>query len=82
MSYYLIKDLNVLGKIEGYLPYLYDASEGWVLDENNILMDRFIGYDGEEIGCMSMLQLIDEISEEEARTLMDEINKASHEAQS
>ncbi|MEL7656876.1 MAG: hypothetical protein AAGU75_13330 [Bacillota bacterium] len=70
MSYYLIKDMNVVGKLEESVPYLHDQSKGWIVDKNNVLMDWIIGYDGESIGCMSMLQHVEEISEEEAAKLI------------
>ncbi|HWR18726.1 MAG TPA: hypothetical protein VN608_03825 [Clostridia bacterium] len=70
MSYYLVKDLNVVGKIEGSVSYLHDPSKGWVVDNDAILMDRIMGYDGESIGCMSMLERVDEISEQEALALI------------
>ena len=70
MAYYLVKDMNVVGKVEGSVPYLHDPTKGWVVDNDNILMDRIIGYDGESIGRMSMLDRVEEISEEKAQTLI------------
>ena len=70
MTYYLVKDLNIVGKVEESVPYLHDPSKGWVIDSDNRLMDRIIGYDGEAIGSTSMLGRVEEISEEEATALM------------
>lgn len=69
-AYYLINDLNIVGKEENYIPYIYDKEKGWVVDNNNILSDRLIGYDGDEIGCSDMLFRVDEITEEEANKLI------------
>lgn len=70
MSYYLVKDLNMVGKVEGSVPYLHDPSKGWVVDNDNILMDRIMGYDGESIGSTSMLLQVEEIPENEALKLI------------
>lgn len=69
-AYYLINDLNIVGKEENYTPYVYDKEKGWVVDNDNILSDRLIGYDGDEIGCSDMLFRVDEITEEEANKLI------------
>lgn len=69
-AYYLINDLNIVGKEENYIPYIYDKEKGWVVDNDNILSDRLIGYDGDEIGCSDMLFRVDEITEEEANKLI------------
>ena len=73
VTYYHIKDLNLLGKEEDYVPYLYGAGKGWTADNDNILMDRIMGYDDSEpnnspykIGNTSILDLVEEISETEA----------------
>ena len=34
--YYRIKDLNMLGKEEDYVPYLYKSGKGWIVDHDNI----------------------------------------------
>lgn len=69
-AYYLINDLNIVGKEENFVPYIYDKSKGWVVDNDNILSDRLMGYDGEDIGCSDMLFRVDEITEEEANKLI------------
>ncbi len=69
-AYYLINDLNIVGKEENFIPYIYDKDKGWVVDNNNILSDRLMGYDGEDIGCSDMLFRVDEITEEEANKLI------------
>ena len=50
-EFYLISDLNRIGKIENYIPYLYDTGKGWMVDSDNIVMDRLMGYN--EIGRAS-----------------------------
>jgi len=72
-AYYHIKDLNLLGKEEDYVPYVYTPGKGWVVDKDHILMDRIMGYDEFEpadspykIGNTSILESIEEISEKEA----------------
>lgn len=69
-AYYLINDLNIVGKEEDFIPYIYDKDKGWVVDSDNILSDRLIGYDGDDIGCSDMLFRVDEITEEEANKLI------------
>jgi len=73
VTYYRIKDKDLLGKEEDYVPYLYKPGKGWVVDNDNILMDRVMGYDDSEpanspykIGSTSVLDLIEEISEKAA----------------
>ncbi len=73
MQYYLIKDLNQLGRIENHIPYIYHKGKGWLVDHDNILMDRVIGYDGQEIGSASMLTRVDDISEEDAQEYIREM---------
>ncbi len=69
MQYYYLNDIKRVGKMEDYVPYLYDKEKGWVPDKENLLMDRIIGYDGESIGSSSMLFAVDEISEEDANEI-------------
>lgn len=71
MVYYFLSDLNKVGKIDNYVPYLHDKEKGWVVDNDNILMDRVMGYDGESIGSSSDLFKIDEITEEEALKIIN-----------
>lgn len=73
VTYYRIKDLNLLGKEEDYIPYLYKPGKGWVVDNDNVLMDRIMGYDDSEpanspykIGNSSTMDLVEEISEKSA----------------
>lgn len=69
-AYYFINDLNIVGKEEDFVPYIYDKEKGWVVDKDNILSDRLMGYDGEVIGSSDMLFRVDEISEEKANNLI------------
>lgn len=70
MEYYLLHDIQRVGKIDDHVPYLYVEKVGWVVDNDNLLMDRLMGYDGESIGNTSKLLSIDEISEEQAEKLI------------
>lgn len=72
-AYYHILDLDVIGKEEGFVPYVYDKVNGWIIDQSNLLMDRVMGYDITEtkdspykIGNSDMTKRVKEISEEEA----------------
>ena len=69
-AYYLIKDLNIVGKEEDFVPYIYDKEKGWLVDNDNILSDRIMGYDGDGIGSADMLTRVVEITEEEASKLI------------
>lgn len=80
VTYYRIKDLKLLGKEEDCIPYLYNQSEGWVVDNHNILMDRIMGYDESEpddspykIGNTSIMDLVEEISENEAQKFIENL---------
>lgn len=75
--YYRIKDLNMVGKEEDYVPYLYKSGKGWIVDHDNILMDRIMGFDESEssgspykIGNDSMMDLVEQISEKEAEKII------------
>lgn len=72
VTYYHIKDLDLLGKEEDYVPYLYKPGKGWVVDNDNILMDRVMGFDDSEpgnspykIGNSGTMDLVKEISQKE-----------------
>jgi len=71
MQYYFINDLKKVGKKEDFISYIYDEEKGWIIDSENILMDRIIGYDGESIGSSSMLFKVDEITKEEAMHIIN-----------
>lgn len=68
--YFIMHDLNQVGKMEDYAYYIYDKKTGWMPDKNHLLSDRIIGYDGEIVGCISMLSKVDEISEEMANQII------------
>ena len=70
MEYYFISDLNIVGKMDNFVPYIYDKDKGWIVDNNNILSDRLMGYDGETIGSSDMLFRVDEITAAEAMKLI------------
>lgn len=71
--YYYIKDLNMVAKEEGYIPYIYKKGNGWIVDNDNILTDRLIGYDGDSIGSSDMLLEVEEISEQKAMELINKM---------
>lgn len=65
--YYKILDKGLIGRQDGMFKcYIYDSERGWIPDVDNILMDRLIGYDGDEIGNTDMLTRVKEITEKEA----------------
>lgn len=65
-QFYYLNDLKVVGKMQDFVPYLYDRERGWQVDNDNLLMDRLVGYDGETIGGTMALLQIEEISAERA----------------
>lgn len=80
VTYYRINDLDMLGKEEDYVPYLYKPGKGWVVDNDNVLMDRVMGYDGSEpsdspykIGNTSTLDTVEEISQKEAEKIINNL---------
>lgn len=81
--YYYMPDLDMVGKEEGFIPYIYDKRNGWIIDQFNVLTDRIVGYDGSEpkdspykIGNSDMMDSIREISKTEALKMIEggEIN--------
>lgn len=68
--YYHIIDLNIVGKEFDFVPYLYDSKNGWVVDEEHLLSDRLMGYDGGAIGSGDMMLKVEEITEETANNLI------------
>lgn len=77
VTYYHILDLDMVGKEENYVPYLYKPEIGWVVDDSNVLMDRIMGYDVDEadsspyrIGNSDIMNLVKEISESEAKKII------------
>jgi hypothetical protein len=77
VRYYKIHDKNLVGKIEENVCYIYDKDKGWIVDENNVLMDRLMGFDESEppgspygFGNTDMLCRIDQITKDEAMRLI------------
>lgn len=76
VTYYHILDLDMVGKEEDYVPYLYKPEIGWVVDDGNVLMDRIMGYDVDEadtpykIGNSDIMNLVKEISESEVKKII------------
>lgn len=62
--YFVIHKLNIVAKIEDDVPYVYKKGKGWIVDNDNILMDRIMDY-----GDNSVMDY-DEISEEKALKLI------------
>lgn len=72
-TFFVIKDLNMVAKMEEYQSYLFKDGK-WIVDEEHIVNDRFIGYEPNEgIGNTSMLEKIEEITEKEAMKLISEM---------
>lgn len=68
--YFRITDLDKIGKMDDYVYYIFDKETGWQSDDEHILSDRLIGYDGDVIGSSDMLSSAEEITEEEANKLI------------
>ena len=34
VTYYRIKDLNLIGKMQDHIPYIYITEQGWAADTN------------------------------------------------
>ncbi len=73
-TYYFMSDLNQVGKVEDFVPYLYDEDDGWIVDNDNLLMDRIMGYDDDRIGNTDILFRVDEITKEEADKKIKELD--------
>lgn len=70
LTFFWINDLKLVAKMENYMSYIYRDGK-WEVDNNNIVNDRYIGYDPNEgIGNTDMLVRIDEITKEEAEKLI------------
>lgn len=74
IQYYLILN-RLIGKEESGSYYLLKDGK-WILDEQNVIRDRLFGYDPDEppgspygIGCSSVMDEIEEISYEEAKSI-------------
>ena len=70
IKYYYIIDLKIIGKVENYVPYLYKNEIGWIVDSENILMDRIMGYDFDDIGDSDIQEKVQNITEEEAQNIL------------
>ena len=72
LTFFWINDLKLVAKMENYVSYIYRDGK-WEVDNNNIVNDRYIGYDPNEgIGNTDMLVRIDEITKEEAEKLIND----------
>ena len=66
--YYRMKDLNMIGKQEQDMPYIYDMeNQTWKEDENGLFAKRLDAFDGTGSG-------LEEISEEKAMELLKRYN--------
>lgn len=79
--YYHILDLNIVGKEEEFVPYLYKKEKGWVVDNQNILMDRIMGYDVSElddspymIGNSDLMERVKTITQDEAEMIIKQMD--------
>ena len=71
--YYLIRERR-LGKKEDDGYFLYKDQE-WIPDRRNVILDCLMGYDTNDdspygFGSLSIMDEIEEISEEEAKAFM------------
>ena len=76
-KYYLIRERR-LGKAQGDGYFLYDNGE-WIADERNVIRDHLMGYDPNDdtpfgFGSLSIMDEIEEITEEEAQRIMNQQN--------
>ncbi len=74
-KYYKILDKNLIGRQDGMFDcYIYDEiSKEWKHDNENILMDRIMGYDGDSIGNSAELFKIEEITQKQVEELIDSL---------
>lgn len=69
-GFFKIIDLDMVGRIEHFVPYLWRNNE-WTVDQQHIIMDRLYGYEeGDGLGHTDMLERIMQITEEEALALI------------
>ncbi|MBE5850310.1 MAG: hypothetical protein E7298_09155 [Lachnospiraceae bacterium] len=76
-TFYLIYD-HLLGKKESGEYFLFENGQ-WIMDTESIIRDHLAGYDPSEpadspyaIGCTDIMDEIREISQDEAKELMEE----------
>jgi hypothetical protein len=66
-TYYRVLDKGLIGRQDSMFEcYIFHSEKGWIPDEENILMDRIIGYDMDSIGNQDIMSKVEKISEEEA----------------
>ena len=72
MKYYYIRDLSLFAKGDGLSRNYILMNGEWVIDNDNIVSDRLMGYDPYEedgspykTGNLAIMDQIEEISEEE-----------------
>ena len=66
-NYFKIIDKDLIGRQDSMFDcYIYQPGKGWVWDDERILMDRIIGYDGEQLGNTDALSRLEQITEQEA----------------
>jgi len=81
ITYYLIWEMTVAKRVKRetyYEDYLFREGK-WFKDEGHVIMDHLVGYDASEpedspyrIGSTSVLMEMDEISEKEAVSVMNQ----------
>lgn len=63
-----------VGKLVGFIPYYYNKStRKWEKTDDKYLPDHVIGYDGDGIGSSDAMSKVEEITEEEAMELINQI---------
>ena len=66
-NYFKIIDKDLIGRQDSMFDcYIYRHGKGWVWDDERILMDRIIGYDGDQLGSTDALNRLEPITEQEA----------------
>ena len=62
--YYYLNDLDIIGKDENFVCYIYVKEEGWKVDNDNLVMDRIMDYG------LALWASIDDITEDQANAFI------------
>jgi len=65
-AYFKLNDLGLIAKLEDRVPYIFQKGVGWSVDNENLLMDRIMGYGDSSVFDYS------EIPEKEALSLIEQ----------
>lgn len=65
--YCYLNDIDIIAKKEDHVPYIYVKGKGWVVDNDNLMMDRIMDW-----GTHRWYE-VDDISEEEALKFIEQL---------